>query len=377
MSRPRILILSFSPIATDARVLKQVALASQLGDVVTCGYGPTPPGAVEHHRIPDELSIYPLNPRLLLLRLGRRALRTAPAVTWALDQLREVSADAVIADDLEAVPVALARYPARTIHADLHEYTPGQHSNDAGWRRHLAPLYRSLVRREVRRVGSVTTVAPIIRDEYERLSGRDDIGVVINATPFRDATPQPVGEPIRLVHSGVALRNRRLELMLDAVERTTRPVRLDLYLMPNDPAYLAELRDRADAIPGLTVHPAVPYADLVDTLAAGDVGVFVLPPITQNYEWALPNKLFDFVQARLGVIIGPSSQMAAYVEGHGFGTVLADFTADSLAAELDGLTAERVAEWKAAAHAAARDLSAEAAEGVWRDALVARLEASA
>lgn len=377
MSRPRILILSFSPIATDARVLKQVALASQLGDVVTCGYGPTPPGVAEHHRIPDELGIYPLNPRLLVLRLGRRALSAAPAVAWARARLSEVRADVVIADDLEAVPVALACFPARVIHADLHEFTPGQHSNDAGWRRYLAPLYRSLARRELRRVGSVTTVAPIIRDEYQRLSGRDDIGVVVNATPFREAEPQPVGEPLRLVHSGVALRNRRLELMLEAVERTTRPVTLDLYLMPNDPAYLAELRERADSLPGVTVHPAVPYADLVETLALGDVGVFVLPPVTQNYAWALPNKLFDFVQARLGVIIGPSSQMAAYVDGLGFGAVTSDFTADSLVAELDALSAERVAEWKAAAHAVARELSAEAAESVWREALLARLGALA
>lgn len=373
MSRPRILILSFSPIATDARVLKQVALASQLGDVITCGYGPTPPGVAEHHRIPDELSIYPLNPRLLVLRLRRRALRTSPAMVWVLKRLPNVPADAVIADDLEAVPVALACYPARNVHADLHEFTPGQHSNDAGWRRYLAPLYRSLVRREVRKVGSVTTVAPIIRDEYQRLSGRDDMGVVINATPFRDAEPATVGEPLRLVHSGVALRNRQLELMLDAVKRTTASVTLDLYLMPNDPAYLAELIRRAESMSGVTVHPPVAYADLVETLAKGDVGVFVLPPTTQNYEWALPNKLFDFVQARLGVIIGPSSQMAAYVNEYGFGTVLADFTSESLAAALDTLSANRVAEWKAAAHSAARELSAEAAESVWRDALVARL----
>ena len=39
-ARPTLLILSFSPIASDARVLKQVRMLAQDHDVTTCGYGP-------------------------------------------------------------------------------------------------------------------------------------------------------------------------------------------------------------------------------------------------------------------------------------------------------------------------------------------------
>ena len=43
--KPKLLILSFSPIASDARVLKQVDLFAEDYEVTTCGYGPAPAGA--------------------------------------------------------------------------------------------------------------------------------------------------------------------------------------------------------------------------------------------------------------------------------------------------------------------------------------------
>ena len=47
------------------------------------------------------------------------------------------------------------------------------------------------------------------------------------------------------------------------------------------------------------------------TLNAHDVGVYVLPPVSFNHLWALPNKVFDFVQGRLALVVGPSPEMAA------------------------------------------------------------------
>ncbi|MGO3482613.1 MAG: glycosyltransferase family 1 protein, partial [Cellulosimicrobium funkei] len=72
MSRPRLLILSFSPIASDARVLKQVHAFQDDYQVTTCGYGPAP-GGVEHLRIPDDVRADDTKFRLLAARLYRAA----------------------------------------------------------------------------------------------------------------------------------------------------------------------------------------------------------------------------------------------------------------------------------------------------------------
>lgn len=367
-ARPSILILSFSPIGTDARVLKQVQLAGEYGDVTTCGYGPPPEGVTRHFEISGTASIYPLSPKLLVARLGRLALRMAPAVQEASRHLKGQKFDVVIANDLEAVPLGAKIAGRAGFLADLHEFGPGQHSNSAGWVRYVRPVLLSICNRELRRARAITTVAPAIAAEYMRIT-EVPVEVVVNATPSASLSPTGIATPIRLVHSGVALRNRSLELTIDAVGMHVGKVVLDLYLMPNDPEYLFELKQRASRAGNVRVLEPVPYGKLVGTLNEYDVGVFVLPPQTKNYEWALPNKFFDFVQARLGIIIGPSSQMAPYIERHGFGVITDDFSVSSLAKVLGELTTADIARWKQRSHDAAGVLSMESSVGPWRLAI--------
>lgn len=366
MNRPSLLVLSFSEIRSDARVLKQVREFTRDYEVTTCGYGEAPDGVTEHLRIPADAPSWRFDRVALVLRRFERAYRGNRAVIEADRLLAGRVFDVVLANDLDTVPLAVGLRPRGGVHADLHEYTPRQRYEDLRWRLFFAPLMAWLVRTYVRRADSVTTVGEGVAAEYERVFGVR-CAVATNAAPYVDATPTPVAEPIRLVHSGAGLRNRSITLMIDAVERASRPVTLDLYLTENDPGLLAEIRERQSG--RVRLHEPVPYSELIRTLAGYDVGVFVLPPINFNYRWALPNKLFDFVQARLGVIVGPSPEMARLVRRHGLGAVSAGFTADDLAREIDALTTERVAEWKAAADRAAPELSSEAQVRVWSDAI--------
>ncbi|WP_240038111.1 hypothetical protein [Actinomyces procaprae] len=375
LRRPRLLILSFSPIASDARVLKQVRLFAPTHEVTTCGYGEAPDGVARHVRIPDELVSWRLDRSDLIARRFARAQAQQEVVAWVRGQLEPGAFDAVLADDAETVPLALWLRPPGGVHADLHEYAPRQKEGVLRWRVFVAPYVRWLCRTYVTRVDSVTTVAQGLADAYAREYGiRAE--VVTNATPYRQADPTPVGRPLRLVHSGAALPDRHLEIMVDAIGLTDRNVTLDLYLTRNDPAVIDALRARAAALPAdragrVRVMDPVPYAELIDTLARYDVGVFSIPPVSFNYKHTLPNKLFDFIQARLAVVVSPSPEMARVVEQYQLGAVTADFTAGSLAACLDALTDAQVAAGKAAAHAAAHELSAQEQMAGWWNAVIA------
>ncbi|MFC4556066.1 glycosyltransferase family 4 protein [Georgenia faecalis] len=373
MSRPRVLVVSFSDISQDARVLRQVRLLAPRYEVTTCGYGPAPDGVADHVRIPDDLIYWHKDRRLLLERRYAAAYRTSPVVAYLWDRLPRSYFDVVLADDVDTVPLALSLHPRRGVHADLHEYAPRQNEESWRWRTFVAPYVRWLVGRFVPLAASVTTVGQGLADEYRREFGIE-AGVVANACAYRDAAPTPVGRPIRLVHSGLARPNRSLEVMVDAVEATSADVTLDLYLMPNDPPYLAELRARTAGSDRVTLHDPVPHDDLVETIARYDVGVFVLPPLNFNYRWALPNKFFDFVQGRLGIIVGPSPEMAHLVREHALGAVTGGFTTGDLVAVLDALTPEEVARWKAGSHAAARRLSSDTQVQGWLRAVEALVE---
>lgn len=366
----KLLIISFSKIVSDARVLKQVKMFSEDYEVVTCGYGPTPEGAVKHYSIPDEHVYWRRSQALTILRSYKKAYWSSPAVRWAKQALAGEQFDCILADDIDSVGLALSLNPKYGVHADLHEYSPREKEDVLRWRLFVAPYMRWQVRRFVTKAKSSSTVGQYIADEYQRKFGITP-SLVTNATPYANLTPTELHEPIALVHSGAARDDRFLELMVEAVRRLPNRFTFDLYLTPNNPAYLEQLRQDVANDPHITVHDAVPYAELIPTLNRYDVGIHLLPPVNFNNKWALPNKFFDFVQARLGLVIGPSPEMARLVREHELGYVASDFTVDALVDALKKLDAEQVRRFKSNSHQAAHELSAESTIEGWRRAIKA------
>jgi hypothetical protein len=185
--------------------------------------------------------------------------------------------------------------------------------------------------------------------------------VVRNAGPWRDLHPTPV-EPgrIRLVHSGAAIRGRNLEMLIEATLEVPGCT-LDLFLVPaaDGGRYLAELTRLAGGSGRITLHDPVAPADLPKTLNQFDVGAFCMPPINVNAEYALPNKFFDFVQARLAHAVGPAPEMARLVREYSLGVVSADFSKEAFVQALRTLDPHAVTAGKQASHDHARDLSSE------------------
>jgi hypothetical protein len=212
---------------------------------------------------------------------------------------------------------------------------------------------------------ATTTVSQGIANQYEAAFGLHP-ELVVNATAYHSLSPRPTSRPIRLVHSGVATPSRQLEVLIDAVTATSALVTLDFYVLGRGTDYYESLVRRASSNGRIMFRDPVPYDRLVSTLNTYDVGVHVIPPTSFNQRWALPNKFFDFVQARLGVLIGPSPAMTGYVERYGFGAVTAGFSATDLTAVLNELDPLIVDKWKRASDRAARVLTAESQAETWR-----------
>ena len=373
MTGPRLLILSFSNISTDARVLKQVVHFADDYDVTTYGYGPPPDPRVRHIQLDDDRRIHRWRRSDLILRRFRRMYWTQSAVVQAHADLSSERFDAILADDIDTLPLALDLDPVHGVHADIHEYAPRQNEELLIWRIFEAPYMRWLCRRFLPRATSMTTVGQGLADEYRRVFGVT-AAVVTNATPYADLPIGSVASPLRLVHSGAPLRNRRLETLIDAAIATTSDVTLDLYLMGNDPDYVEELRARAATSPRVRVLDPIPYSRLIAELNHYDVGMHVIAPTNFNNRWSLPNKFFDYVQARLGLIIGPSPEMSRLLSEYQLGAVSADFGSAGLTSVLNAVTPEQVATWKAHAAAAAHALSSESQVEVWDEAIRRILE---
>jgi len=376
-SRRQVLVLTFTPFRQEPRALKQVRFLKDHYQVTTAGFGPAPFPDVPHVEVPQVrphrwgvvgrllgaglLALHWYSAYLAINAWDREALRLLGGRAW----------DVVIAHDLKALEASLRLAPSSGVVLDLHEYAPRQEEHSAVWRWLIAPYFRWMCRTKVPQVAEVVTVGQGIADEYRRQFGFTST-VVVNATPFADHSPGEVTTPIRLVHSGGVAPQRRLDIMVDGVRQSTADVTLDLYLVGEGSPVLADLKERAAGDPRIRFCEPVPYSQLVATLNTYDVGLSIFPPTTFNLAWCLPNKFFDYVQARLGVIVGPSPEMAGIVTQVDFGDVLTDFEPHTLARALEALTPERVTEWKRHADAHASELSSESQGPVWLE-LMARM----
>ena len=372
--RPRILVLTYTPFAQEPRALKQVRFLREANEVTTAGFGPSPFPDVPHVEIPH---LAPQRWGIVgrLLSLGFLVLHLYRFLPWA-NALDRVTArlvgngdwDIVIAHDLKVLEASLALNPRHGVILDLHEYAPRQEEHSFLWRLLIAPYHRWMCRTKVPLATSVVTVSQGIADEYKEVFGFDST-LVVNATPYYDLQPGEVTSPLRLVHSGGVAVQRRLDIMIQGVRESSADVTLDLFLVGGDSPLMSELKALAGDDPRIVFREPVAYDELVPTLNGYDVGLSIFPPTTFNLAWCLPNKFFDFVQARLGEIVGPSPEMARFVDEYKIGMVLPDFEPSSLARALESLTPEQVAGWKAASAAHADALSSESQARIWDDIL--------
>lgn len=352
-----VLILSFSELRSDPRVARQVRWLAGMHRVTTCGFGSAPDGADAH----IEIRSIPRTPvgriaALIPLKLGRYDWYywSHPRVRLARTALQGIQPDVLLANDLATLPLSLVVAGSAPVVFDAHEFAPLEYEDQRIWRAFLARYNDQMCRRYLPRARGALTVCRGIAERYERDYGVR-MEVLTNAPPRADLPVRPTSpSSVRIIHHGAAIYSRRIELMIEMARLLDKRFSLDLILVPGDAGYIARLRRIAEGNPRVRFLERVPMEKLVETSAQYDVGLFLLPPTNFNYAMALPNKFFEFIQARLALAIGPSPEMARIVREFDCGVIAEDFSPESLARRLNALSAGDIDRMKAGSDRAAR-----------------------
>jgi hypothetical protein len=351
--------MSFSNLASDPRVNRQIRLLSSGFRLTAAGFvDPQIPG-VEFVQVPRRARNFAgkaLAAAMLKLQLYEKFYWSSWTVRDTLRSLQGSTFDLILANDLTTLPLACQLNSRHGVLFDAHEYSPREFEESWKWRFFHRGYTLYLCETYLPKVAAMLTVCDGIADEYNRCYGVRPV-VVHNAPYFSPLEPRAgVDGRIRLVHHGGAIPSRNIEVMIDMMKHVDDRFSLDLFLVPSNRAYLERLRKLAAKQPRVRILHPVPMPQLPKALNAYDVGVYLLQPNNFNNEHALPNKFFEFIQGRLAIAIGPSPEMARMVRGYGCGIVADDFAPQTLAQELKKLTSGQIAEYKMNAHRAANDL---------------------
>jgi hypothetical protein len=365
--KPKILIISFSPLNSDARVNRQIRFLRDDYDVWTVGLSASGIADVRHEPIQTRRCTKLEKIRtavVLMLHLFEKyywryfGLWDFQA-TIDVKALQKEAFQLIIANDIDALPLGLRIANGSPVLFDAHEFAPLEFEDKFLWRLLLMPYRKYLCRTYIHKAAAMTTVCDGIAQEYQRIYSVNP-QVVTNATEYADCAPSEVLDGrVRIVHHGVALPSRKLETMFAMMEHLDKRFSIDLMLVPTAPQYLVRLKQKAKADSRISFIPPVPMKDIPHALNKYDIGLFILEPVNFNYKHALPNKFFEFIQARLAIAIGPSPEMAALVTKYDLGVVAKNFEPAEMARCINELTKEKIEYYKGRCHQFARELSAD------------------
>lgn len=381
-----VVVLSFSPIARDRRVLRQCALLEDMGHsphvIAYADAGEAIPFSLSRWPTPRPTTFHRLKTvaRQLPAHLGLWAARLGfwiePRHRWALRELQRLNPRLVVANDWPALVVAAAwkATSGGLVHYDTHEFATLEFDERAFWRLVYKPMVVRLEAAHIGMADGVSTVGPKLAEALQAYYALAATPAVVRNIP--DSIPLDddveTAWPLRILYHGQVLPDRGLEALIGSL-----PLWREAHLLTirgnGDAGYIAGLKTRIAATgrEGLVSFEKAVKPDDVMPLAArtADLGVHFTPLDTSQRHFSLPNKLFEYIGAGLAVAVSPGIDLRAVVESHGVGAVSHDASAEAVAETINGLTREKVVGFKAAARNAARLLRWENEHEVLRSAL--------
>lgn len=373
-----VLILSYSDLSRDARVLRQI---NELRQSYIVSTGAKVASGLESgsftRMVPEETFHLgfpkPLRKAYSAFIIGRtvlmRSLKSQEHIYWTpyrkrtLTALAKVPADLIIANDIETLPLAIRlasnqKHQSKVIF-DAHEFSPGQHDGDAQWMKLIKPLNLYLCKTYMPQADHCFTVSPTIAEAYAELTGVRP-SLLTNAPHYVDRSPASCsGNVVELVHHGGASPQRQTLELVQMMDLLGNDYRLNLFLVSSDMAYLQQVRNACSERHNVVFNDPLPPEEIINAIHSFDIGIHHLPPTSFNHIHALPNKLFEYVQSRLAIAVSPSPAMARLVTENKLGVVAKDYSFEALADAISSMDRERITQCKLGADACARALSSE------------------
>lgn len=357
-----ILIISISNLKSDPRVVRQIEFLKDNYSITAFGLSNPEIEGVKFFKFGFDKSIVT---RLTILFLRFIRLYGLLERHWIKKKiviedksLLTNNFDLVIANDIDVLPFVSEYFGKTKIILDLHEYILREFEDKLTWRILYRDNYKYLFDKYLKLCNEVTTVCDGIANEYKK-DYSVNINVITNAKNYFDLKPSKVDEKIKIIHHGAAISSRKIELMLEMSEYLNERFTLDLMLTPLQRNYYEKLLKLAEGKERVKIIPPVEMKDIVEKINGYDIGLFILPPTTFNYNYALPNKFFEFIQARLAIAIGPSPEMSNYVKKYNLGIISKSFDPRDMAEALNSLTKEKIYYYKTQSDKNAYILSSE------------------
>lgn len=242
-------------------------------------------------------------------------------------------ADIFTANDLDTLAAVFfaAKIRRKAIMYDSHEYfTEVPELENNKFARNVWTKLESFI---FPRLKIATTVCQSIADIYSE-KYNVSVNVVRNVPLVKPVLsrvkPDKWKDRKIIIYQGAVNVARGIELMIETVSQIENA----LFLVIGGGDKLNELKDLVEE--KKLEHKVVftgklHYTELAAYTYIADCGISIEEPISKNYYYALPNKLFDYIHASVPVVVSDLPEMRRIIEKYSIGAILPERSAACLA----------------------------------------------
>lgn len=246
------------------------------------------------------------------------------------------SCSALLSNDLDTLLAnALAsKMKRKTLYYDTHElFTEVPELQHSGFKK---KVWLWIERRCIHRPVATYTVCKSIADYYNAKYGLD-MKVVRNLPVLKEKQPYTDRENV-LLYQGALNMGRGIELLIAMMKHFP-----DYKLYIAGKGYMERELKKLTADLSLTDRVVftgnLRFDELHKLTSRAKIGFSVEQGTSLNYKYALPNKVFDYIQAGTPVVCANLPEMRAVVDEYAVGEVFAGNDAESLSDLVSGMLA--------------------------------------
>lgn len=358
----RVLVLAPTDLSFDGRVQRQVKLLSEYSDVTVVSRKAAGIANIREIEVFDDPPARSRRWRKLqqyVYMLRNRHEQWYWKQNWprrTLDILKqEGSWDVVVANDLDTLPIAYRLANGCRLVFDAHEFYPELYGNKSQTGRWANAVYATLASEYLKHVDGMMTTADEMTQEYRRTYGVDSTPVP-NCPSFASKSPKllTAGEPIKFIYHGACRSGRGIETAAKAFQGYEG--RFELYFMlAGSPTRSVEEQVSIAVSQAPNIHRIAPVQphEIADRISDFDVGLVIFDDEGLSWQLTTANKLFESLQARLGVAVGPLRAMQRITRQMDIGVCLDRMGVAEVRSMLDSLSYEDVNRFKVNAHSSA------------------------
>ena len=351
----KILIVTLSQVSKDPRILRQIQALKPYYEIHVAGYGMPVTGVDFYYELLESTKSrarfrHKFTKTMLLFFRQFKKLYFFDSRTRFVEgvSFKKNRFDLVLANDFDSLPLIKYRIdPEAKVFLDAHEYYFDE-INTRLRSQLFGPYRRWVAKSNTSQLVGMSTVSTGIVNRYQKDFNGLRVSLIRNIPKKIELDYQKhYSQQIEIIHHGAAVEGRGIRQLIDLVALLHEHFTLNLMLVETEPNFLIEVKRQAKPYgERIKFLSPVPTLDIVKEISRFDLGIHLIPPLSVNNEFSLPNKFFEFIQANLGIVIGPTTEMAQIVEAHSLGIVSPSFNLSEVAREINKLDRTQIEDFR-------------------------------